>query len=119
MPPSPPRATIETVAKIALPLLLGDPPPLPDREPRLPWAHLLLRVHAIDVLTCRACGGPMRILAFITEPIAVRRILAHLGLPFRRTDVAPRAPPRPAEELLDPLPLDEIIDPAWPPDLDA
>ena len=48
---------------------------------RLDWAALLLRVFAIDVLECPRCQGRMRVLAFITEPDAVERILQHLDLP--------------------------------------
>jgi hypothetical protein len=48
---------------------------------RLDWAALLLHVFAIDVLECPRCQGRMRVLAFITEPDAVERILRHLGLP--------------------------------------
>lgn len=42
------------------------------------WAELLRRVFEVDVTVCPRCGGAMRILAFVTEPAAVRRILAHL-----------------------------------------
>ena len=36
------------------------------------------RVFKIDVETCRACGGAMRIIACIEEPSVIERILAHL-----------------------------------------
>jgi 23S rRNA U2552 (ribose-2'-O)-methylase RlmE/FtsJ len=48
---------------------------------RLDWAALLLRVFAIDVLECPKCEGRMRILAVITDPDAVERILEHFELP--------------------------------------
>ncbi len=47
---------------------------------RLPWATLLRRVFAIEMLLCPRCGGPRRILGAVTEPAAVRRLLAALGL---------------------------------------
>jgi hypothetical protein len=47
---------------------------------RWPWARLLRRVFAIEVLVCERCGGPRRILGAVTEPHAVRRFLAALGL---------------------------------------
>jgi hypothetical protein len=65
------------------------PPPAPDdaradagaRAPRRwPWAQLLHRVFAIEILVCDRCGGPRRILGAVTEPHAVRRVLAALGL---------------------------------------
>jgi hypothetical protein len=37
-------------------------------------------VFAIEVLVCDRCGGPRRILGVVTEPHAVRRLLAALGL---------------------------------------
>jgi hypothetical protein len=37
-------------------------------------------VFAIELLVCPRCGGPRRILGAVTEPAAVRRLLAALGL---------------------------------------
>ena len=51
------------------------------RSPRRwPWARLLHRVFAIEVLVCPRCAGPRRIVGAVTEPHAVRRILVALGL---------------------------------------
>ena len=62
----------------ALPAAAAEPaadwPALRARRWR--WADLLRRVYQVEV--CPACGGAMRILAFITELAVVRRILAHL-----------------------------------------
>ena len=49
--------------------------------------------HEVDPLTCRQCGGQMRILAFIQEPGAIRKILAHLQ---RQGSHPSRAPPEAA-----------------------
>ncbi|MFM7548315.1 MAG: transposase [Cyanobacteriota bacterium] len=57
---------------------------------RMRWARLLKRVFHIDVERC-ACGGQLRILAAIEEPVMIVRILTHLGLPAR---APPRAPAR-------------------------
>ena len=43
----------------------------------------------VDPLTCPACGGAMRILAFLTERAVIDRILEHL----RRTRADARGPP--------------------------
>ena len=43
---------------------------------QVPLARML--VFAVDVEVCRRCGGAMRIIAFVTEPAVVTRILAHL-----------------------------------------
>lgn len=64
----------------------------PGRPRRLPWAELMRRVFAVDVLKCPDCGGPMRILAAIRDPTAVRAILDSLGLPSR---APPNLPARP------------------------
>ena len=41
------------------------------------------------------CGAEMRIITFITDPAAVRDILAHLGEPTAPPRIAPaRGPPR-------------------------
>ena len=70
-------------------VLAGAPPPAASaaepaadwpalRARRRRWAELLRRVHPVEVEVCPACGGAMRILAFITEWAVVRRILAQL-----------------------------------------
>jgi hypothetical protein len=70
----------------AAPSPLGDRP----RNNRLAWAELLMRVFAVDVLVCDACGAPMRILAFITNLEVADKILDHLGLELPRATGPPR-----------------------------
>jgi hypothetical protein len=61
-----------------------------DCQPRnYPWATLMSRVLKLDVLACPRCGGRMRIVAAINPPDAIRKILAHLGLPTRAPPIAP------------------------------
>jgi Putative transposase/Transposase zinc-binding domain len=68
-------------------------------SPRVDWASLLRRSFSVDVLECPKCRGKLRILAVITEPEPVRRILAHLGMPV---DLPPLARTRdPTDELDD------------------
>jgi hypothetical protein len=62
----------------------------PGRPRRLPWAELMRRVFAVDVLKCPACGGSMRILAAIHDPATVRAILESMGLPSRAPPNLPR-----------------------------
>jgi len=57
------------------------------------------RVFALDVLECPRCGGPMRILAHIHPPDAIRAILECLKLPSRAPPIASAAP-EPDVELL-------------------
>jgi len=61
---------------------------------RYPWAELLKRVFAVDVLRCHRCGGRREVLAFITEGVVIRAILECLGLPAVAPTVHPaRGPP--------------------------
>jgi hypothetical protein len=48
------------------------------------------------VLTCPRCGGKRKLLAFLTDPGVVEKILVHLGLPTERPAIAAaRGPPEP------------------------
>ena len=59
---------------------------------RLSWTRLLARVFRQDVTQCPACGGKMKIIAALTQPLAIRTYLDGVGLASR---AAPIAPPRP------------------------
>jgi hypothetical protein len=79
----------------------------PARSYRVPWADLLKKVFAIDVLAWPDCGGRLRLIAFIAEATAARRIVDHLGLDSQGPPVGrARAPP----ELFDPGPDDDVSD---------
>jgi hypothetical protein len=58
------------------------------------WADLMSRVFAADVLACPRCDGRLRLIATIASPEAIRRILAHIGLPRRCRGRAPPGLPR-------------------------
>jgi len=72
-----------------------DPPPLalpagPPPQGRIPWAELLRRTIAVDVLECPRClTGTLAVLAFITDASVVLKILRHLDLPTELAAVAP------------------------------
>jgi len=68
-----------------------QPPSRPAPRRRTPWATLLCRVFDVDALSCPRCLTPMVVLAFLTDPRVLERILGHLGLP---TTPPPVAPPR-------------------------
>ena len=61
------------------------------------WAQRLKRVCRIDVETCQACGGAVKIIASIEDPAVTGKILAHVGetAPVREGLRLPasRAPP--------------------------
>jgi hypothetical protein len=54
------------------------------------WARLIAKVYQADPLTCRECGGPLRIIAYLHDRAAIRKILDHLGL---SSPEAERPPP--------------------------
>jgi hypothetical protein len=49
-----------------------------QRRAAMSWAQRLKRVFRIDIETCVACGGAMRIIACIEDPAVIEKILAHL-----------------------------------------
>ena len=65
---------------------------------RLAWVVLLARVFAIDVSICPRCGGPMRLIAALTDPDSIRTYLSGVGLPAEPPAIAPARPP-PQREL--------------------
>ena len=67
------------------------------RTTRHSWAQLYRRVFAEDLLVCTRCGGPRRLIAFLSEtnPVPLRSILRHIGLPTEPPRTAPaRASPQ-------------------------
>ena len=43
-------------------------PARPSNPARIRWATLLARIYEVLPLLCPACGGQMKILAFLTDP---------------------------------------------------
>ncbi len=83
----------------------------PWRSPaRYLWAMLLARIYEAAPLACPRCGADMRIIAFVTDGVSVRRILTHIGEPTDPPRIAPaRGPPAQEAEaealqLVDPAP---------------
>ena len=56
---------------------------------RYAWALLLARIYEVFPLLCPKCGGEMKIIAFINEGDAIRKILTHLGEPVDPPRIAP------------------------------
>ena len=69
----------------------------PEKHRAMTWALRLKRVFRIDVETCEQCGGTVKIIACIQNPVVIKTILDHLRLKRQRTDrrrpQSPRAPP--------------------------
>jgi len=49
-----------------------------ERRSAMTWAQRLKRVFKIDIETCAACGGAVKIIACIEEPATIKKILSHL-----------------------------------------
>lgn len=63
-------------------------------EVRIAWAKLLARIGEQFPLQCPNCGGDIRLIAFITDPAPIRKILEAIGEPLEPPPLAPaRGPP--------------------------
>ena len=49
-----------------------------EQRASMTWAQRLKRVFNIDIASCSACGGDVRIIACIEDPVVINKILAHL-----------------------------------------
>ena len=56
-----------------------------------PWAELLARTFAVDVLACPRCQGRMKLLALVKGPVSIARELAAA---LEVTEVPRRSPGR-------------------------
>jgi len=70
-------------------------------HPGLPNAKLMARVGEDFPFACPGCGGDIRLIAFITDPGPIRKIITHLGEPLEPPPVSPaRGPPTDWGELI-------------------
>jgi len=105
----PGTATESVTAKVLRHASAGDGPP---GRHRLSWAKLLARVFRIDVSVCPNCGGPMRLIAALTEPASIKRCLQGMRLSWRAPPIAPARPIRRPCSTSDPLPAPVCRSPA-------
>jgi hypothetical protein len=57
----------------------ADEPQTPtERQASMTWAQRLKRVFNIDIETCRECGGAVKIIACIEDPLVIKKILDHI-----------------------------------------
>jgi len=66
---------------------MSDQPAVRPR--RLPWARLLMRSLGVSALECPRCQSQMVLLALITAPPVVAKILDHLRIPSTPPPLAP------------------------------
>ena len=81
-------ATVTTQEAVATRLTRPKSPARMTRRAKA-WAKLLARVGEEFPLACPTCGGDIRLIAFITEPGPIRKILTHLGEPLEPSPVSP------------------------------
>jgi hypothetical protein len=63
------------------------------------WAQRLKRVFNIDISICRRCGGAVKIIACIEDPLVIEKLLNHMdaksiALASANQLKEPRAPPQ-------------------------
>jgi hypothetical protein len=76
-----------------------DKPSLDSSPSRASWARLIRKVFEFDPLLCGKCGAEMKIIAVLTDPKVVDRIIRHLEQNPTGEPKAPRAPPLPSRTL--------------------
>ncbi len=100
--------------KRIVPASTSDSAKKKQERPNRSWSDLLKRSFSIDIMACAACGGKMRIVSHIEEPVVVTRILGHLGLPTEAPRLfPPRAPPQVAMFEVPPAENDEFYQPSF------
>ena len=57
---------------------IGVPGEEKEKEYRHPWADLLRHVFNIEMTICPYCGGRVKMIAVITQPDAIEKILNHI-----------------------------------------
>ena len=115
------RPSLVPQAPAAEPDVASPPAPAPTWASlaRIRWAVLLARIYDVLPLLCPACGGEMRIIAFLTDPPIVAAILLHLDLPHTPPPLSPaRGPPQTdfLTGLLDQTPAFDLAEPDPVPD---
>ncbi len=79
-----------------------DPTPA-ERRASMSWAQRLKRVFNIDIDTCSDCGGAVKVIACIEDPVIIEKILTHLNekVASARTGLLPQVRAPPQAELFD------------------
>ena len=97
---SPPPAASAASGRTKRRRAADDPEPPPRRRSSPSWARLLADLCHVDPLVCRRCGGPLKVVAYITDSLVIREILEHL-------DLSPPGKPPPDIREVVRVPVDE------------
>jgi hypothetical protein len=70
-------------------------PTASEKRGAMTWAARLKRAFEIDIKKCESCGGSVKIVACIDDPVAINKIRSHLQLHPGNQHILPvgRAPP--------------------------
>jgi hypothetical protein len=68
----------------------------PRRRASPSWRRLIAKIYQVDPLLCPRCGKRMSVVAFVTDQMAIGKILEHLGLSSPEAE----KPPPPVREML-------------------
>jgi hypothetical protein len=79
--------------RTSAPPLATSPPRAPPSATRASWARLLRKILEVDPLLCPTCQVELKIVAVLTEPRVVDRILRHRAAGRGHDPLEPRAPP--------------------------
>jgi len=78
---SPPAETVGAPTSDAAPAVLEPvvraEPGSPEARRRSAWARVLRKVFEVDPLLCPKCGTPMKVVAWVTDPVVIERIRTH------------------------------------------
>ena len=55
-----------------------------EKRAAMTWAQRLKRAFNIDIETCEACGGAVKIIACIDDPVIIKKILQHRDQQFQK-----------------------------------
>jgi len=78
---------------VAVPVAITEPVNWSPRAARYRWAELLRRIYEVDPLTCPRCAALMHIVAVITDPAVISRILVHRARSVERAQRSRSPPP--------------------------
>ena len=72
------RALLVAKPRVRIPSATEQPKARASRA-AMTWMQRLRRVYDIDISVCPHCGGALKVLAVITEPVVIAAILAHVA----------------------------------------
>ena len=77
----------------------SDPRTPAERHRAMTWAQRLKRVFGIEIESCEQCGGRVRVIASLSDPALIGKILQHLECRATAVGSRPRSRGAPQYEL--------------------